>query len=83
MAGSWLGVGAVLAGVVILLAMLIPRPHPEYAISSLTGMLSSPQREASSFAPLHDSPAQGESTHGTAHDQTDRRIQQAEKIKSR
>jgi hypothetical protein len=71
MAGTWLGMGAVLAGVVILLAMLIPRPQPEYAISSVTGMLSSPPRDASSYAPLHNSPGQGESNSSAApNDQT-------------
>jgi hypothetical protein len=71
MAGTWLGMGAVLAGVVILMAMLIPRPQPEYTISSVTGMLSSPPRDASSYAPLHNSPGQGESNSSAApNDQT-------------
>jgi len=65
MADTWLGVGAALGVAIVLLAMFIPRPSPEYAISSLTGSLGSPQREASNYAPLHDSPAQGDS-HSTA-----------------
>ena len=64
MAGTWLAVGAAMVGIVLILAVLIPRPQPEYAISSVTGMLSSPEREASPYSPMHDSPAQGESSSG-------------------
>jgi hypothetical protein len=71
MAGAWLGVGAAMAVAILLLAMLIPRPNPEYAISSLTGSLGSWQREASQHALLRDSPGQGESsTQAPANDKT-------------
>ncbi|HVU90317.1 MAG TPA: DUF4129 domain-containing protein [Pirellulales bacterium] len=69
MAGTWLAVGAAMVGIVLILAVLIPRPQPEYAISSLTGMLSSPEREASRYAPMHNSPAQGESSSGAPDEQ--------------
>jgi len=62
MAGTWLGVGTAMGVAILLLALLIPRPNPEYAISSLSGMLSSPSRQASQTAPLHDSPAEGNSS---------------------
>ncbi len=71
MAGIWLGVGAAMAATILLLAILIPRPNPEYALSSLTGTLSSPERQANSRAVMHDSPGQGNSqSTAAANDQT-------------
>ena len=60
-AGIWLGLGAAMALVILIVAMLIPRPQPEYAISSATGWLSSPERQASQVAPLGGSTGEGES----------------------
>ena len=71
MAGAWLGVGAAMGVTILVLAMLIPRPNPEYAISSITGSLGSPARDANSYAPLRDSPGQGKSSStAPANDQT-------------
>ena len=71
MAATWLAVGTALAAATLLLAMLIPRPNPEYAISSITGSLGSPNRDASRYAPLKESPGQGDSASTTpADDQT-------------
>jgi hypothetical protein len=62
MAGAWLGVGAAMGVVILIVAMLIPRPNPEYAISSITGSLGSPARDANSYAPLRNSPGRGNSS---------------------
>ncbi|HEY1603073.1 MAG TPA: DUF4129 domain-containing protein [Pirellulales bacterium] len=62
MAGAWLGVGASMGVVILIVAMLIPRPNPEYAISSITGSLGSPERDANSYAPLRNSPGHGDSS---------------------
>ena len=77
MAGAWLGVGAAMAVAILLLAILIPRPSPEYAISSFTGSLGSHTREASQHAVMRDSPGQGDSAaQAAANDQT--RIEQGQ-----
>jgi len=58
MAGAWLTVGAAMIVVMLVVAAIIPRPNPEYAISALSGSLTSPELNASRYAPLDDSPAQ-------------------------
>jgi hypothetical protein len=42
MAANWIGIGAVLIVIVMLLAALIPRPHAEYAISQVPWQVTSP-----------------------------------------
>ncbi len=42
MAATWVGIGAVLIVLVMLLAALIPRPHAEYAISQVPWQATSP-----------------------------------------
>lgn len=58
MAGAWLTVGGAMIVVMLVVAAIIPRPNPEYAISALSGSLTSPELNASRYAPLDDSPAQ-------------------------
>jgi hypothetical protein len=55
MTGVWLSAGGVMILVLLLLCAFVPRPNPEYAISSLTGTLGSPDQEASDYAMLDDS----------------------------
>ncbi|HEX7449173.1 MAG TPA: hypothetical protein VF306_16585, partial [Pirellulales bacterium] len=60
MTGAWLGVGAVLIVAIVLAAMLVPRPSPEYPVEEMIAhALKSPQRQASRFAVLRDSAAEG------------------------
>jgi hypothetical protein len=55
MAVNWVGIGAVLIVVVMLLAALIPRPHAEYAISQVPWQATSPGGLSSSrHAPGQD-----------------------------
>ena len=56
----WLSVGALTAAGVLVLALLLPRPQAEYAISSLSGLTGTGSHEASRVAVLRDSPTQGE-----------------------
>jgi Domain of unknown function (DUF4129) len=58
MAGMWLTVGAAMIVVMLVVAAIIPRPNPEYAVSALSGSLGSPNLNASRYAPLDDSPAE-------------------------
>ena len=44
-AGTWVAVGAVLIVIVMMLAMLIPRPGAEVAISQVPWKAGSPQGE--------------------------------------
>jgi hypothetical protein len=48
MAANWIGIGAVLIMIVMLLAALIPRPHAEYAISQVPWQVTSPGGQSSS-----------------------------------
>lgn len=48
MAGNWVGIGAVLIALVMFLALLIPRPSAEYAISQPPWQFHSPDNLASS-----------------------------------
>jgi hypothetical protein len=55
MTGAWLGVGAALIVILILVTMLVPRPNPEYPIENLIAKaISSPLRKASKHALLRD-----------------------------
>jgi hypothetical protein len=49
-ARNWIGVGCVLGAALLAFAMLLPRPNAEYAVSSITGQVGSPDREASRYA---------------------------------
>ncbi|MEX2112065.1 MAG: DUF4129 domain-containing protein [Pirellulales bacterium] len=52
MSNLWLGTGAVLIGALLLLAMLLPRPSAEYAISQLPFSVGSPgDRHSTRLAP--------------------------------
>ncbi|HEX7378134.1 MAG TPA: DUF4129 domain-containing protein [Pirellulales bacterium] len=77
MTGAWLGVGAVLIVALVLVAMLVPRPSPEYPVENMiANAIRSPLRSASRHALLRDSGveqgppgaaaggAQGEDTRG-------------------
>ncbi|MBI2826423.1 MAG: DUF4129 domain-containing protein [Planctomycetia bacterium] len=71
MAGAWLGVGGAMAVAILIVAALVPRPNAEYAISSLSGMLGSPSRQASPYSPMRSDPGQGQSpSQAPANDQT-------------
>jgi len=61
MAGAWLGVGGVMVAAILLLALLIPRPNPDYSVTALAGWLTSPAREASRRAFQKKSTGEGES----------------------
>ncbi len=50
-AKKWIGIGCGLGLGILVLAMILPRPNAEYAVSSLTGTIGSPQRQASRYAP--------------------------------
>ncbi len=59
MAANWVGIGAVLIVVVMLLAALIPRPYAEYAISQVPWQATSPGGLSSSrFAAGRDGSAE-------------------------
>jgi hypothetical protein len=56
MTGTWLGVGATLIIVLILLTMLVPRPNPEYPVERfVANAIRSPLQRASRHAFLRDS----------------------------
>ncbi|HEY2840092.1 MAG TPA: DUF4129 domain-containing protein [Pirellulales bacterium] len=61
MAGVWLGSGAAMVAAILLLAMLIPRPNPDYSLASLGRWLTSPKREASDHSVLKKSTGEGDS----------------------
>ncbi len=52
MANLWLGTGAVVIGLLLVLAALLPRPSAEYAISELPFAVGSPEQHASRTAPV-------------------------------
>jgi len=57
MAVTWVAVGAALIGIVMLIALLIPRPNAEYAISQVPWRARSPAGLSSSRAPIgNDAP---------------------------
>jgi hypothetical protein len=59
MTGVWLSAGAALIVAILFLSAAIPRPNPEYEISSLTGKLGSPLRDASDYASGQENQEQG------------------------
>jgi hypothetical protein len=59
MTGAWLGVGAALIVILILVTMLVPRPNPEYPVEELVAnAIRSPLQRASRYAVLRDSGVQ-------------------------
>jgi hypothetical protein len=52
MANLWLGTGAVVIVILLMVAALLPRPSAEYAISRLPVSLGSPSSDSSRFAPV-------------------------------
>ena len=52
MANLWLGTGAAVIGLLLVLAALLPRPSAEYAISELPFSVGSPSQRASRSAPV-------------------------------
>ncbi|MGH7139325.1 MAG: hypothetical protein ACREHD_26570, partial [Pirellulales bacterium] len=59
MTGAWLGVGAALIVILLLITMLVPRPNPEYPVEDLVAnAIGSPLRSASRHAFLRDSGVQ-------------------------
>ncbi len=52
MANLWLGTGAVVIGLLLVLAALLPRPSAEYAISQLPFAVGSPEQHSSRQAPV-------------------------------
>jgi hypothetical protein len=59
MANLWLGTGAAVIGLLLVLAALLPRPSAEYAISRLPFTLGSPDRSGSRNAPVAREGARG------------------------
>ena len=45
MARRWVGTGALIAAIVLLMGILLPRPDAEYSLTSLAGKLGSQARE--------------------------------------
>src|SRR6185437_6487770 len=65
MTGAWLTVGVALIFGLLTLALLVPRPSPEYPVEEMiAGALGSPTRDASKYAILKDSATQGEGKSG-------------------
>lgn len=60
MTGRWLGVGTGLMVVILLLALLIPRPQAEYSLTALIDKIDSKLRQASKFAVLKNDKAEGD-----------------------
>jgi hypothetical protein len=54
MAGVWIAAGALLIVALMALAMLIPRPNAEYAISEMPFSMTSPEQESSRYSPGGD-----------------------------
>lgn len=66
MANLWLGTGAVIIVVLLVLTALLPRPSAEYAISELPFKLGSPDQKGSRHAPVAREGAQNEEEKGPA-----------------
>ncbi len=62
--GSWLMVGAILIGALLLIGAFIPRPYPEYSLLPGVSKVTSPDRKPSPWALLKDSAVKGEGTPG-------------------
>ncbi len=64
--GVWLMIGAVLITVLLVVGAFLPRPNPEYSLMPGRGWLGSPERGASRYAVMNDSPGKGEGRPGAA-----------------
>ncbi len=64
--GVWLSIGAVLIAVLLVAGAFLPRPYPEYPLIPVRGWLGSPERDASKYAVMRDSPGKGEGQPGAA-----------------
>lgn len=60
MAAGWLSRGALLAGLVLGVCVLLPRPEATWSVTALVDQLGSPKQSASSFAVLGGKAADGE-----------------------
>lgn len=60
MTASWIGMGTALVIVLLLLAMLLPRPQADYTLTALVDKLDSQVRQASKAALVHGDQADGE-----------------------
>ena len=60
MAGAWLTLGVVLAGLVLLCCVLLPRPDAAYSVTALVERFSAPPQTASQKAVLSGDSAKGE-----------------------
>ena len=67
MAGVWLGTGAVMVVILLILASLLPRPIPEYSITHLAPDIKAPSLNSSSWGwgPEGGKPKPGASQTGT------------------
>lgn len=65
MTGIWLGVGTALIVAMLFVGLLLPRTSAELADAASWNPLGSPDRDASSFAPLKDGPGKGPGSPGS------------------
>lgn len=61
---TWLGTGTVLVLAMLMVALLMPRPSPEYTLADVVPKLSSPVRNANDWAPLDFEPGEEEGQPG-------------------
>jgi hypothetical protein len=66
LAGTWLTIGSVMIIVLLLLGALLPRPNAEYQLFRFTRDDTPPDRDASRFAVLRDSPTKRQGRPGDA-----------------
>jgi Domain of unknown function (DUF4129) len=59
MTATWIGLGGALIAVLLLLGVLLPRPHAEYPLLNL-GRYDREERDASEYAQMSDSAGKGE-----------------------
>jgi hypothetical protein len=60
MAGTWMAMGAVLIGAILLLCVLLPRPHAAYSMTALLNKIESKARQASRIAFLRNDAGEGD-----------------------
>ena len=60
MAGTWMAIGAVLIGTILLLCVLLPRPHAAYSMTALLNKIESKARQASRIAFLRNDAGEGD-----------------------
>jgi len=65
MTGVWLAIGSLLIAVLLIMGAFLPRPNSEYPLITLPTLAGSPDRNASQYAVLRDSPGQGQGRPGT------------------